>query len=329
MRIAILALDQSAPAGVLVVWDMFSVAASILDKKRNNAGPKICETLIVTVDGNPLSYSDFLEIKPHASIDGVHDLDLIIVPSGGYRESLLRGYPERLKTWLATQHQKGVPVAGICTGVFLLAESGILQGRRATTHWAFADVFRLLHPTVVFTPEKIITQDQDVYCSGGGSAGLDLTLMLIERYFGHERARLLSRMFLLERGRDDQNPYMDSRFEKNHKDPDILKAQTFIETRISQDLFVEDVASHVGMSLRNFKRRFKAATGESPLAYLQKLRMEKAKLILEHDDVSIDALAQQVGYEDLGFFRKLFARHTGVNPRDYRRRFRNSPAEGV
>ena len=326
MNIAILALDHSAPTGVLVVWDMFSVAASMVNKRRKNAGPKACEIRIVTVDGNTLRYSDFLEIKPHGSIDEVREPDLIIVPSGGYRESRLRRYPERLKTWLATQHHRGVPVAGICTGVFLLAESGILEGRKATTHWAFADVFRRHYPSVDFTPEKIITQDRDIYCSGGGSAGVDLTLLLIERHFGPEPARLLSRMFLLERGRNEQNPYMDSRFEKNHKDPDILKAQAFIETRMTEDIFMDHVASHVGMSLRNFKRRFKAATGESPLAYLQKLRMEKAKLILEHDDVSIDMLARQVGYEDLGFFRKLFARHTGVNPRDYRRRFRNNAA---
>ena len=323
MRVAILALEHSAPAGVLVVWEMFSMAGAVFNNTDESSDAASCETRIISETGFPIPYSDFMEIKPHASVDNAGDVDLIIVPSGGYRISRLSHYPEKLKHWLASNHHKGVPVAGICTGVFLLAESGILDGKSATTHWAFADVFKKRHPGVRFSPERIITRDQNVFCSGGGSAGVDLTLHLIETYFGQERARLLSRMFLLERGRNGQNIYMDSRFVTNHKDSDILKAQQFIESRLSGDIHMDDVAAHVGMSLRNFKRRFKTATGESPLAYLQKLRMEKAKHILECDDISIDILAERVGYEDLGFFRKLFARHTGVSPRDYRRRFRN------
>jgi transcriptional regulator GlxA family with amidase domain len=319
MRIAILALEQSTPSGVLVVWDMFNMAG-----RQGGPSGKSSETAIVTLDGKPLVYSEFMEIRPHAAIDGISDADLIVVPSGGYRLSRISGFPEKMKHWISSHHARGSVVAGICTGVFLLAESGILEGKRATTHWAFADVFRKQHPGVDFTPEKLITRDGNIYCSGGGSAGVDLTLHLVETYFGAERARFLSRMFLLERGREGQNPYMDSRFTKSHNDRDILKAQGFMEKRISESILLDDVADHTGMSLRNFKRRFKAATGETPLVYLQKLRMEKAKLILENDDVSIDSLAEKVGYDDIGFFRKLFSRHTGVSPRDYRRRFRNA-----
>ncbi len=323
MRVAILAMEHSAPAGVLVVWDMFSMAAALRDCTGNPPLKTPLETWIVSHDGRPLAYSDFFEIRPHGSLEDVGDVDLIIVPTGGYRVGRLKNYPEKTKRWIAENHARGVIIAGICTGVFLLAESGILTGKAATTHWAFADEFRKNHPDVIFTPEKIITCDGGVFCSGGGSAGVDLTLFLVGRFLGRDRARILSRMFLLEQGRQVQNPYADSVFIKNHKDLDILKAQQFIENRLSENISMDHVAEYVGMSLRNFKRRFKAATGEPPLVYLQKIRMEKAKLILENDDMRIERLAEQVGYDDIGFFRKLFLRHTGVSPRDYRRRFRH------
>lgn len=323
MRVAILVLEHSSPAGALVVWDMFSMAGAARLPEGENISGMGCQADIVSIDGKPITYSNFMEIKPHASIDDTGTVDMIVVPSGGYRVNRLSKYPENLKGWISANHMKGVPVAGICTGVFLLAESGILDGKMATTHWAFSDVFRKQFPKVLFSPEKMITKDQGVFCSGGGSAGVDLTLFLIETYMGEQQARRLSKMLLLERGRSDQSPYMESRFNKNHQDGYILKAQQYIENKIADNLAMDHVADHVGMSLRNFKRRFKAATGEAPLAYLQKLRMEKAKIILEHDDISINVLAEKVGYEDLGFFRKLFARHTGVSPRDYRKRFRN------
>lgn len=315
----ILALEHSFPSGILLVHDLLRMA----EFARAKEDPPLFDVKIVSEHGKTLTYSGFCDIRPQRPVAEVGRVDLVIVPSGGYRVNALGGYSEGLTQWVGNQYRKGADMAGICTGVFLLAESGILSGKKATTHWAYEDLFRTNYPDVDLRTDELITEDDRVFCSGGGSAGVDLSLYMIEKYYGPEPARRCAAMMLLDRGRHAQTPYRDTPLRKKHSDEEILKAQAFIEHHISGGFVMDDVASHVGMSLRNFKRRFKIATGESPLVYLQRLRMEQAKHVLERDDTRIEDLAVRVGYDDLGFFRKLFMRYTGVSPSDYRQRFRS------
>lgn len=323
IRATVLALEQSVSSGVMMIYDLLKMAGTRTTEDVGGRWIPLFDVCIASGDGRPIRYSECLEIKPHAAVADIDRTDLVVVPSGGYRPAGLRGYPPELARWLKRMSADGADISGICTGVFLLAESGLLAGKKATTHWAYTDLFRSWHPDVRLFPEKIMTHDTGVSCSGGGSAGIDLMLYQIEKYGGGEAARYCSRMMLLDRGRTGQNPYAEGRFKMNHSDREILKAQRFIEENIGGAVMLEAVARHAGMSLRNFKRRFKAATGETPLVYIQKLRMETARKVLERDDVRIEVLAGMVGYEDMGFFRKLFSRYTGLSPSDYRQKFKS------
>lgn len=319
VHVVILALEHAVPSGVLMAHDLFRMAEFT---REPGAGP-LFSVRIVTENGRAVKRSPVVEIKAQGSISHVNQADVVLIPSGGYSLKGLSSFSPKLIRWIRSMHDKGTDLAGGCTGVFLLAEAGLLSGKKATTHWAFADLFRMRFPDVNLVDEEILTHDGGVYCSGGGTAGMDLLLYLIEKYQGPECAKRCSALMLLDRGRDAQTPYKEALFDKGHTDMPILKAQTFMEQNIGSNLLLSDVADHVGMSLRNFKRRFKIATGDSPLMYLQRLRMEKAKRILENRRTRIEDLAARVGYEDLGFFRKLFVRYTGVSPSDYGKRFRS------
>lgn len=323
-KISILMLEQSLLSGIVSYMDIFKMAGATWDKSTGFELNAFFEVEIVSVDGNPLKYSNYIEINPDRAVSDATDTDLIIVPSSGYDIHTIGSYPNEITDWLKYHHEKRTDIAGGCTGVFVLAEAGILNGKIATTHWGYTDWFRKKYPEIILSPEKILTEDGNIFCAGGGSAGIDLCLYLIERHCGQKVANRCAKALLLERGREIQTPYVITHRKKNHQDSEIQKAQNWVEECFHDNFQINDVASHVGMSLRNFKRRFKNATGDSPLVYIQKLRIEAAKKILENKSAGIEEIACEVGYEDVGFFRKLFARHVGVSPSLYRQKFRKT-----
>lgn len=320
-KISILILEQSLPSGIVSFVDVFKMAGAMWDKSKGFVVNPLFDVEIVSIDGKPIQYSTALWMKPDKSISEVETTDLIMVPSSGYDITTLGPYAREMTDWLACQNDRGTWIAGGCTGVFLLAEAGILKGKTATTHWGYVDLFREKYPDIQMNSDKIMTRDDTVFCSGGGSAGIDLCLYLIERFSGQKVANRCAKILLLERGRHVQPSFANFYPQKTHQDLEIIKAQNWIEAYASDPFLVDDVASHVGMSLRNFKRRFKNATGESPLVYMQKLRIEAAKNMLEKKSTGIEEIANQVGYDDIGFFRKLFARYVGVSPSLYRQKF--------
>jgi transcriptional regulator GlxA family with amidase domain len=320
-KISILILEQSLPSGIVSVLDVFKMAGSVWDKTRGFAVNPLFDIEIVSIDGKPVRYSRSLEIKPDKSIFDVKTTDLVMVPSSGYDINTLGPYPGEMTDWLAHHHVRGTRIAAGCTGVFLLAEAGILDGRLATTHWGYVDLFRQRYPHVLMNPDQMITEDSNLFCAGGGSAGIDLCLYLIERCCDRKIANRCAKILLLERGRDVQPSFAGFYPPMHHQDPQIIRAQNWIETHFSHTFCIDDLASLVGMGLRNFKRRFKNATGDSPLVYVQKLRMESAKTMLEKKSTGIEDIARQVGYDDIGFFRKVFARYVGISPSLYRQKF--------
>lgn len=320
-NITLLVLEESTLTGITAVMDIFQLAGVRLDETADLNNSPLFNIELVSTDGKPVHFSNSITITPHKSINEVESTDLIIIPSSGYKSGVIRNHSARLSDWLKYHGQKGTLMAGICTGVFLLAEAGLLDNRLATTHWAFASWFKEKYPDVIFRPEKLITEDEQFFCSGGGSAGFDLCLFLIEKFYNADTANQCAKLLLIERGRDMQTPYEVLRFKKQHQDSDILKAQNRIEDSYSENIVIDNLASHVGMSIRNFKRRFKLATGDTPIVYAQKLRVEAAKKALEFETNRIDDIASSVGYDDVGFFRKLFIRHTGISPTDYRQKY--------
>jgi len=323
-KIFILILEQSLPSAIVSFVDILKMAGAIWDKSRGFTLNDLFNVEIVSIDGKPIKYSKYLEIQPDRAISDAKECDLIMVPSSGYNSDTFGSYPMEMTGWLQYHHGKGTTIAGCCTAVFLLAEAGILNGKMATTHWGYADLFRKKYPEINLNPNKIITKDSNIFCSGGGSAGIDLCLFMIERECGQKVANRCAKILLLERGRELQTPFAIFHHQKNHQDSEIIKAQNWIEKYFHHNFQIDDVASHVGMGLRNFKRRFKNATGDPPLVYMQRLRIETAKSILENNATCIGEIANQVGYDDIGFFRKIFARYVGISPSSYRQKFKST-----
>ena len=214
--------------------------------------------------------------------------------------------------------------ANSACGGSVLAEAGLLEGGEATTHWSYVPLFRRLYPNVTLHEERILVQSgpgHSIVCSGGASSWQDLALLLIARYAGTEEAIRMSKVFLYQWHRDGQLPYASMIANVDHGDAAILRCQTWLAQNYERADIVSEAARRSGLPKRTFDRRFRAATGYSPLAYIQALRIEEAKQLLERGSDTIDAVAREVGYEDMASFRRLFRRLAGMTPGDYRRKF--------
>jgi transcriptional regulator GlxA family with amidase domain len=234
--------------------------------------------------------------------------------------------------FLQRQARRGALIAGVCTGVAMLAEAGLLDGRPATTHWALAEEYQRRYPRVDWKPELFVTESGNIFCGGGVYAALDLCLYLVERLAGHEVARQTGRALLIDPPRTWQASFSAPLVRQQHRDEKVRQAQVYLHQHFDKPLTVDALALHLGMSTRNLARRFRQATGESVLNYLHKLRIDRAKQLLETDFKSVQQICYAVGYEDVPFFRKVFRRHAGLSPTDYRQRFgsrRPSPHDAV
>jgi transcriptional regulator GlxA family with amidase domain len=296
-------------AGTL--WNMFSAKKPVPHFRVTTA----------SVSGRAVCCDGPLHIRPAAALASIRKTELIFIPSTGLGldDVVERNAP--VVPWLRRWHKRGVPIASVCSGVGLVAATGLLDGKRATTHWALADRFREKYPKVRWMPELMVTEDRGFYCGGGVNASLDLSLHLVEHFCGHEVAMQTAKALLIETPRAWQAGFAIMPLKTEHSDSSISGAQEWLHQNFHQSLPLEALARRVGMSLRNFVRRFKQATGDSPLRYLQKLRIAGAKRLLEGDHRTVQEISDAVGYQDAAFFRSLFERHTGVSPSAYRRRF--------
>ena len=278
---------------------------------------------VVTTNGKPFRCLTGLKIVPDGSIEDVKDPDLIIVSSIMDIDKTMKAQGE-VVDWLKERHREGSHLAAVCSGAFVLAETGLLDGKSATTHWLFADDFRKRYPEVKLQPEKLITDEGDLYCSGGYNAGIDLSLYLVEKYYGHDVALKSSKCIISDIGRRNQLPYVVFQCRKDHKDKEIAAVQEWIENNFDKNITYEGLAKKSGMSRRTLERRFKTATGETPLTYQQAIRVEAAKRLLESGNNSFDEITFKVGYEDSSTFRKVFYKQTRLRPSEYRRKFQSA-----
>ena len=262
-------------------------------------------------------------IQSHCSIDEVQQTDLIIIPPIGGDIDKTLAHNQALIPYLQHHYEQGASIASICTGAFLLAETGLLNEKSATTHWGYVERFRNRYPQIKLTPEKMLTNEVDLFCASGGTAWLDLSHFLVEKYCGHEVTVQTSKALVFDRERQSQAPYT-ALIGQTHQDEEIRKTQVWMEEHFNQKISVEELGGQFGMSSRTFKRRFKSATGYSPLIYLQTLRVEAAKKFLESTNHSIEEITLKVGYEDCSSFIKLFTRMTSVTPNTYRSKFRTT-----
>lgn len=222
-----------------------------------------------------------------------------------------------LVPWIRARHREGTRICSVCAGAFLLAATGLLDGRAATTHWTLAERF----PKVQLDIAKLLIDDGDLLTAGGVMAWTDLGLRLIEDLLGPAVMLVTARMFLIDPGEREQRYYSSAAPRLAHGDAAVLRAQQWLATHFAEPVSMPQLAAQAGLGERTFLRRFRAATGDTPTVYLQQLRVTRARDLLELSAQPIDAIAWQVGYEDTGAFRRIFQRIVGLAPGAYRQRF--------
>ncbi|TXK52655.1 helix-turn-helix domain-containing protein [Pontibacter qinzhouensis] len=251
----------------------------------------------------------------------VKKTDLIIIPALDGDMLLNLQHNQDFIPWIRKQHDKGAEVASLCVGAFLLASTGLVTGKQCATHWMAANDFRRMFPEVNLVEDKIITDEQGIYSSGGAFSYLNLILYLIEKYAGREVAVFMSKAFQIEIERKSQSPFMIFKGQKEHEDEPVKKAQEFIEQHFQEKISIDQLASMLALSRRNLERRFKKATANSIVEYLQRVKIEAAKMSLENSRENINEVMYQVGYSDPKAFRTTFKRITGLSPLQYRSKY--------
>jgi len=289
------------------------------------------EVVTASPEGGPIRCDRHLSITPQTSFAGVGKPDLVFVPAAGLEldHIIANGYDIDLALarnpgacdWLRRWHDEGALIAAACSGVALVAAAGLLDGKRATTHWGLATHYRARFPQIDWTPEYLVTDAGDIFCGGGLNAAADLALYLVEKLCDREVATQCARAMMIEMPRTWQNTFTHISSRTTHEDEAIHGVEEWLHRHHASEIRFDTLAADLGMSPRNFARRFKAATGQTPLAYLHGLRVTIARRLLENGRLTVKEIAEEVGYSDLLFFRRLFRRHTGVSPNDYRKRF--------
>lgn len=320
IRIAILAIDGVFAATLMQARDFFHMAGVRHSKQQGLELKSAFQTRIVSPDGTAVtSFSEAV-----IGVDGGLDTaDVIILPAfwGDFDE--LRAQHPQVMTWLHEQHAAGAVICGEATGVFWMAEAGLLDGKEATTYWRFFREFAERFPKVLLNQEKHLSDADNLYCAGGVTSACDMYIYLIERFCGASIAQGVSRDILYETQRSYSPGRIGFGGQKLHQDVTILQVQQWLEEHFAEKFRIEDVARQHGMSIRNFMRRFQSATGDKPLHYLQRLRIETAKGLLSATRKSIKTISYEVGYDDASFFARLFRQHAGLSPNQYRRQFQH------
>ncbi len=321
MHITILIPGFGLPSPVIGPYEVFSSAGVLWNTLRNEALGAPFEIVTASEDGKAVRFDGGVTIKPDRTVSQIRKTDVIFIPSIGLELEKVFAKNRKLMQFVKRQANRGTIVAGVCTGVAMLAELGLLDNRPATTHWALAEQYRQRYPLVDWKPELFITESDNRVCGGGVYASLDVCLYLVERLAGYEVAKQCGRALLIDGPRTWQASFSAPLLNQQHHDEKIQRAQDYLQEYFSAQFTMDELAQRMGMSTRNFTRRFKQATGEAPLTYLHKLRINCAKQMLETDFKTVQQVCYEVGYEDIPFFRNIFKRYTGLAPKEYKQRY--------
>jgi transcriptional regulator GlxA family with amidase domain len=328
IRVCLLALPESSGSGLYGLFDVLgSVGRTWPGLTGEPATHPGFDLRIVSISREPFRCHGGVPVAPDAALAETPSADVVVIsdleidintdPRGRWPEAA---------AWVAAQHEQGALICTVCTGSVLLADTGLLDGREATTHWAARTLFQTCYPAVRLRPERVLIAagpDQHLITSGGAASWQDLSLHLIHRFCGREETTRTAKIFLLGDRSDGQLPYAAMIRPHQHEDALIQDCQIWIADNYAVSSPVSRLIARSGLPERTFKRRFRAATGYAPVTYVQTLRIEEAKQQLETTAVPTDVIGASVGYEDAAFFRRLFKRQTGVTPARYRQRFRS------
>lgn len=262
-----------------------------------------------------------LKIKTDKSIWQLSKTDLILIPAVPEDFDPEKEGNRLLIEWIVKQYKGGAEVAAMCSGAFLLASTGLLDGKKCSTHWRFAETFKAQFPRVDLQTDLLITDEHGIYTNGGAYSFLNLVIFLIEKYFNRQTAIYCSKVFQVEIDRQSQSTFSIFSGQKRHGDDIVRQAQTYIESKLDERISVEALSARFAIGRRNFDRRFIKATGNTPTEYSQRVKIESAKKSFETSRKTITEVMYEVGYSDLKAFRELFRRLTGKSPSEYRTKY--------
>ncbi|MBL4678890.1 MAG: helix-turn-helix domain-containing protein [Mucilaginibacter sp.] len=271
-------------------------------------------------------YGGLFTAKPHKHISEIKRTNLVIIPSLNHNYNKSTALNSELINWVGEQYRQGAEIASICTGAYLLAAAGLLDGRSCSTHWSAADELKQRYPKVNLKTDQLITDEHGIYTNGGAYSFLNLILYLVEKYYGRETAIFCAKVFQIEIDRQSQSSFIVFRGQKTHSDEMVKKAQEYIESKVDEKISTEHLAASFAIGRRNFDRRFIKATGNTPTEYAQRVKIEAAKKAFETSRKTINEVMYEVGYSDLKAFREVFRKITGMSPLEYRNRYNKDAA---
>lgn len=266
-------------------------------------------------------YDSMFTVKPQVNISAIEKTNLIIIPPVAFSDNKTIKENELLVDWITQQYKIGAQIATLCSGAFMLASSGLLNGKNCSTHWAHADTLKAMFPKVKVQADQLITDEDGIYTNGGAYSFLNLLIYLVEKYYNRQTAIYCSKLCQIEMDRNSQSPFTIFTGQKLHGDEMVKKAQAYIESKLDEKVSTGHLSSRFSVGRRNFDRRFIKATGNTPIEYAQRIKIESAKKAFETTRKTINEVMYDVGYSDVKAFREVFRKLTGMSPLEYRARF--------
>lgn len=322
-NIAILVPETAVVEAVADPRYMFTVINEFL---KSQGQPALFNVQLVGLTKEVKLMDGLFTIHTDAILKTARKPDLVIIPAvSGNLDNAIK-LNSGFLAWIEEQYKDGAEVASLCLGAFILASTGLLDGKTCSTHWLFANEFRTMFPKVNLVDNKIVTEQSGVYTSGGANSYWNLLLHLVEKYTSRELAILASKFFVLDIDKKTQSPFSIFKGQKIHEDEEIKKVQEFIENNYSEKISVDALCEKFAIGRRTFERRFKKATGNSVVEYMQRVKMEAAKKQLETGRRTVNEVMYEVGYNDTKAFRELFKKITGLSPVEYRNKYNKEMA---
>ena len=325
-KVLVVAFDGCQASSLAGTLDILKTANQAWRSLNESGSDEVLmDWRVVSPGGRMVKAGCGLAIGVDGRLEDESKADLVFIPAMNVEsgedvtDELIR--LSGLISWLKRMYQSGSALATGCSGSFLLADTGYLDGHSATTSWWLNKSFRKRYPNIDLKINQVVNYANRIYTAGAGVAYLNLMLKVVEEFGGQNVALFCAKNMLIDANKVSQSPYMMLQDHLQHKDEVVGKAQSWIQEHLHEDFTIQQLADYVSVSQRTFIRRFKKATGETPISYLQKLRIETAKKLLETTDISLETIVEQVGYADLSSFRRLFKRETDLSPRDYRQRY--------
>jgi transcriptional regulator GlxA family with amidase domain len=313
---------QNTLISVIGAYTMFNVTNRYL---VNNGKAPAFKVELVGASKKADMYGGLFSMRPDVNYKQVDKTDLIVIPPAALTKETI-DENKVFAPWIIAQHARGAEVASLCTGAFLLASTGLLNGKNCSTHWLASENFRTMYPEVNLLTDKLITEENGIYTNGGAYSFLNLLLHIVEKYCGREVAIYCSKVGEIDIDRNCQSPFSIFLGQKNHEDAPVKTAQHYIENNISEKISVDELAEKYGLSKRNFERRFKKATANTPIEYIQRAKIEYAKKNFETSRKNVNEVMYETGYSDRKAFRDTFKKITGLLPLDYRNKYNKEAA---